>query len=264
MRLPAPLRRLIAASLLALLPVAGAQARAAEPVLVFAAASLKNALDAATQAWRAETGGVALGNYASSSALARQIEQGAPADIFISADLAWMNDLADEDLIDPATRWNLLGNSLVLIAPAPDAAPIDIVPGVDLLGALDGGRLALGEVRAVPAGRYARSALQHLGIWPSVEDHLAEADSVRGALAFVARGEALLGIVYATDAQADPAVMVVGTFPHDSHPPIVYPVARVMGSDNPDARAFLEFLRSARASAIFEAQGFTVFSTLPG
>ena len=201
----------------------------AEDLLVFAAASLKNALDAVAAGWAEESGNTATISYAASSALAKQIEEGAPADVFFSADLAWMDYLEERDLIDPATRTSLLGNRIVLVG-GPDAAPIDIAPGFDLAGALGGGKLAMANVDSVPAGKYGKAALESLGVWESVAGDVAQADNVRAALSLVALGEAPLGIVYATDANAEDNVTVVGTFPDDTHPPIVYPVARTASS----------------------------------
>jgi len=228
-------------------------------VLVFAAASLKNALDAAAAAYRAATGGEVTVSYAATPALARQIEQGAPAAMLVSADLAWMDYLQERDLIDPATRGNLLGNRLVLVASKDSAVGrVAIGPGLDLAGLLGDGRLAVAEVEAVPAGRYAKAALEKLGVWRAVSGRLAQAENARAALALVSRGEAPLGIVYRTDAVADPDVHVVGTFPADSHPPIVYPVALTVDAPEP-AMAFLAFLRAAPAArAAFARAGFVV------
>ncbi|MFP5077076.1 molybdate ABC transporter substrate-binding protein [Rhizobium sp. YIM 134829] len=231
-------------------------AQAGEPVTVFAAASLKNALDAINAAFQAETGQAATASYAASPALAKQIEAGAPADLFISADLAWMDTMESKGFVRSETRTNLLGNRLVLIGAA-KAQPIPIAPGFDLKGALKGGKLAMGAVDSVPAGKYGKAALQSLGVWPSVEADVAGAENVRAALLLVSRGEAPLGIVYQTDAAADPGVSIVGTFPDDSHPPILYPAAILKASTNPGAEAYLAFLRSAKAKALFEAQGFT-------
>ncbi len=227
-------------------------------VVVFAAASLKNALDAATRGWEKDRGVKATISYASSSALAKQIEQGAPAALFISADLDWMDYLAGKGLIEAASRSNLLGNSLVLIVPKGAAAPVEIGKGFDLAKLLGGGRLAVGEVSSVPAGKYAKAALESLGIWPSVADRLAQAENVRAALALVSRREAAAGIVYKTDAAADTEVSVIGTFPEGSHPEIVYPIALVKGASSANAAALLDHLKSDKAKAAFEAQGFTV------
>ena len=230
-----------------------------EPVQVFAAASLKNALDEVGAAWTKKHAAKSMAaSYAASSALAKQIEQAAPADLFISADLDWMDYLAERKLIKEGSRKTLLGNDLVLVAAKGSGITIELKQGADLAGALAGEKLAVGDMKAVPAGKYAKAALEKLGLWASVEASLAEAENVRAALALVARGEAKLGIVYATDAKAEPQVEVAGTFPGDSHPPIVYPVAVIPTSTNPDAQAFLEFLSSPEAEAIFAAQGFKV------
>lgn len=221
-----------------------APAQAAEKVTVFAAASLKNALDAINGEWLKQTGKEAIVSYAASSALAKQIEQGAPADVFISADLAWMDYLADKKLIKADTRSNLLGNRIVLVSGKSDAPAVEIEPGLDLAGLLGDGRLAMGAVDSVPAGKYGKAALEKLGLWPNVAGKVAGAESVRAALLLVSRGEAPYGIVYRTDAAADANVKVVGTFPEDSHPPIIYPVAITADSRNADAAAYLEFVRS--------------------
>ncbi|MBW9114215.1 molybdate ABC transporter substrate-binding protein [Rhizobium cauense] len=250
--------KVIAAAVSAVfLGVAATPAAAAEKVTVFAAASLKNALDAANAAW-AKEGKEAVASYAASSALAKQIEGGAPADIFMSADLDWMEYLAKKDLIKADTRSNLLGNKIVLVAAKDHAKPVDIKKGFDLAALLGDGKLAMGEVKSVPAGKYGKAALESLGVWSSVESKVAGAESVRAALALVSRGEAPYGIVYQTDASADPGVAVVGTFPAESHPPIIYPVAILSESKNPEAAAYLEFLKSERAAHFFAEQGFTV------
>ena len=230
----------------------------AEPVLVFAAASLKNALDAIKKQWEADSGNRANVSLAASSTLAKQIEQAAPADIFISADLAWMEYLAARGLIRPGSLTNLLSNRIVLIAPKGQASPIDVTKGLDLATRVGAGRLAMANVQAVPAGRYGKAALQKLGAWDAVAGKVAQADNVRAALLLVSRGEAPLGIVYQTDAAADPNVAIVGTFPEDSHPPIVYPIALVASSRNPNAAVFLDYIKSARAKPLFEVQGFSV------
>ncbi len=231
-------------------------ASAAAKLTVFAAASLKNALDEVSAAWTSRTGKETANSYAASSALARQIEAGAPADIFISADLDWMNYLSGENLVDDPSVVKLLGNALVLGAPSGSAAAIGIAPGFDIVGLLGDGRLALCDVKAVPAGKYAKAALETLGVWQGVEGRIAQADNVRAALKLVATGEAPAGIVYRTDAMAEPNVKVLGTFPADTHPEIVYPAARVAASINPDAAEFLAFLASAEALAIFRKHGF--------
>jgi len=249
-----------AAALAVLLMAVGTVPAPAEPSgapLVFAAASLKNALDDAADKYRETTGNAAILNYAGSATLAKQIEQAAPADIFFSASLDWMDYLDDRGLIDRDSRTTLLGNALVLIAPKGSDAAIAIAPDMaftELLGS--DGRLAMANVEAVPAGIYGKATLESLGAWASVADRIVQADNVRAALAFVARGEAPLGVVYATDARAEPAVKVLDTFPADSHPPIRYAVALTAASENPDAATFLEFLKSDAARPAFEAQGF--------
>ncbi len=227
------------------------------PVLVFAAASLKTALDAIAAHWRKETGGRATISYAASSTLAKQIDNGAPADLFISADQDWMDYLQERKQVDPETRIDLLGNSLVLIAPADSPARVTIAPGFPLAALIGDGHLAMADPGAVPAGRYAKAALTALGVWPAIAGRIAAAENVRAALLLVARGEAPLGIVYRTDAAAEPAVRVVGIFPPDSHPPIVYPMALTRAA-SPGAPAFASYLRGAAARALFEAQGFRV------
>jgi molybdate transport system substrate-binding protein len=228
---------------------------------VFAAASLKNALDAVAADWQKKTGGQALISYAATSALAKQVEQGADADVFISADLAWMDYLAERNLIDPKTRFNLLANQLVLIAPKDSEITTTIAPGFPLAKLLGDGRLAIAGVDAVPAGKYGKAALQSLGVWDDVKDKLAQAENVRAALRLVSRAEAPLGIVYASDAKADPNVKVVGVFPADSHPPIVYPAAKLAASRSPAAGGILDYLRSSAAAPRFEEDGFAVLDS---
>jgi molybdate transport system substrate-binding protein len=242
---------------LAVLPMA-LPAAAQEKVTVFAAASLKNALDAANAVWQAETSNETTVSYAASSALAKQIEAGAPADLFISADLAWMDYVAEKKLIKDDTRSNLLGNRIVLVAPKDGATPVEIKEGFDLSALVGDGKLAMGAVDSVPAGKYGKAALEKLGAWSAVESKVAGAESVRAALALVSRGEAPYGIVYETDAAADPEVAIVGTFPEDSHPPIIYPVAVLSESTSAAAGAYLEFLKSDKAAAFFTQQGFTI------
>src|SRR5262249_52138825 len=200
---------------------AGASPAAAQgkDVVVFAAASLKNALDEVAAQWQRETGKKAVISYAASNTLIKQIEQGAPADMFISADLDWMDYGQQKDLIKPDTRSNLLGNRLVLVAPKDVTVAVNIQPGFDLAAALKRGRLAMGNVDAVPAGKYGKAALEKLGAWDGVKDRIAQSESVRAALVLVSRGEAPLGIVYQTDAASDPGVKIVGTFPENTHPP---------------------------------------------
>lgn len=229
----------------------------ADPV-VFAAASLKEALDAAAQTWAEQSGARPSISYAASSALARQIDRGAPADVLISADESWVAWLQQRGRLRENTVVPLLGNRLVLIATASDPVPaLRLVPGVSIAAALGvDGRLAVGEVGSVPAGRYARAALVSLGAWPALAGRLAEAENVRVALTLVARGEAPLGIVYATDARAEPKVRIVDSFPEDSHPPIVYPAALVAESKSTRAQGFVDFLRSPAGLAVFAAYGF--------
>lgn len=233
-------------------------AMAEDKVTVFAAASLKNALDAINAEWQKESGKETTVSYAASSALAKQVEQGAPADVFISADLAWMDYLAQKKLIKDDTRSNLLGNRIVLVSSAEDAKPVEIKQGFDLAALIGDGRLAMGAVDSVPAGKYGKAALEKLGVWSSVEQKVAGAESVRAALLLVSRGEAPYGIVYQTDAAADPGVKVVGTFPEDSHPPIIYPIAITTDSKSADATAYVDFIKSDKAAPLFEKQGFTI------
>lgn len=235
-------------------------AQAQEKVTVFAAASLKNALDSINAAWKAEGGKEATISYAASSALAKQIESGAPADVFVSADLDWMNYLKEKKLIKADTEVQLLANRIVLVAPADASVTVDIAPKFDLAGLLKGGKLAMGNVDSVPAGKYGKDALEHLGVWQSVSGSIAQAENVRAALALVATGEAPLGIVYETDAVAEKKVKVVGVFPEDSHDPIIYPAAETADAKSADADAFLDYLKTPAAKKLFEAQGFTVLS----
>lgn len=249
---------LAVAAALAVLPAATRAQSGAPALLVFAAASLKTALDEINTAFG--QGGVKV-SYAASSALARQIEAAAPADVFISADLDWMDYLAQKKLVKAGTHTVLLGNRIVLIAPADSKATVAIAPGFDLAGLLGrDGRLAMGDVNSVPAGKYGKAALEKLNVWPSVANRVAQADNVRAAMALVARGEAPAGIVYATDAAADKSVKLLGAFPADSHPPILYPAAQLADSRHAQAAAYLAFLRSAPAKAVFEKNGFTVLA----
>jgi molybdate transport system substrate-binding protein len=241
-------------------PLQALPARADEPVVVFAAASLKSALDAAAAAFQAGGGAELKISYGGSLALARQIVAGAPADLFASADEASMDEASKGEAIKPESRIDLLGNQLVVVAPkqaSSDALPLTPEAFDKAIGA---GRLATGEVNTVPVGKYAREALRNLGLWSAVEPHLAMTDNVRAALAFVARGEAPLGIVYATDATADPTVKVVATFPEASHAPILYPFALTAASHNDGAAKFLAYLKSPAGRAIFERQGFRVLN----
>lgn len=230
----------------------------AEGVLVFAAASLRTALDAVAAEWMAETGESVTISYAGSNQLAQQIIAGAPADIFLSAAETWMDAVEEDGLVVEGTRTELLGNALVLVAHDPSAAPVTIGPDLDLAGMLGEERLAMALVEAVPAGQYGKAALENLGLWPSVEGLVAQADNVRAALALVSTGEAPYGIVYATDAAADETVTILGTFPDESHPPIRYPAALLTEAQDAADHAFFEALRSDWARALFEAQGFRV------
>ena len=250
-----PRRILHAALCAAAICAAGApRAWAAPEVLVFAAASLKTALDEVAREWRAKTGtGPAL-SYAATSTLARQILRGAPADIFVSANRDWMDALERDGLIRRETRRDLLGNRLVLIGHGAGLPPMRIGA---LPARLDGGRLAMALVEAVPAGIYGRQALTALGIWDRVAPRVVQADNVRAALAFVARGEAPFGIVYATDAAASGGVSVLAAFPASSHRPIVYPAALTAGRANRKAESFYAHLFSSAARPLFERQGFT-------
>ena len=251
-------RRALLAALCWLACLAAAPTMAAAPrppVTVFAAASLKNALDDVAKVYVDATGVKVRVSYAASSAIARQIEQGAPADLFISADSDWMDYLAQRKLVVAASRRELLTNHLALIAPVDSKAAVRIGHGMPLAGALGAGRLAMAGAD-VPAGRYAQASLVALGVWDGVKDRLARAENVRAALAFVARGETPLGIVYDTDAKVEPKVRIVGLFPDSSHPRIVYPAALVAASRNPEGPAFLAFLRGPRAAAVFTRYGF--------
>jgi molybdate transport system substrate-binding protein len=238
---------------------AAAQQQDRPPLLILAAASLKNALDEIGARYATEAGVRVAASYAASGVLTRQMENGAPADLFISADREWMDYAQEQKLIRPETRGDLLGNALVLVGPK-GVAPVAIRPGFDLAGLLGpGGRLAMGEPRSVPAGRYAEQALTALGVWDTVKGKAAFAENVRAALALVSRGEAPYGIVYRSDAAAEPGVAVAGTFPEDSHPPVVYPAAVAASTGRAaDAVAFLAWLRLPAARASFEKQGFIV------
>ena len=255
--MPRPTLPLLAALALAAVAASGVRA---EQVTVFAAASMKTAMDEITARYAEETGNTARVSFAGSSALARQIQAGAPADVFISANPGWMDALESDGLIDDATRTDLLGNSLVLIAHDAKANPVEITPDLPLAEMLGEGHLAMALVEAVPAGIYGKAALGSLGLWDAVAPKVAQADNVRAALALVATGEAPLGIVYATDARAEPGATVLGTFPEGSHAPITYPAARIRDGDSAVADAFLAFLQGPVARAAFERQGFTVLT----
>ena len=252
-------RRIVFAAAVAFLayPIATASAQE-KTVTVFAAASLKNTLDDANAAFTRQTGVKVVTSYAATPALVKQIEAGAPADVFFSADLRWMDYVAERKLIRPDTRVNLLANTLVLIAPkTSNLTNVSIGRGFDIAKLAGDGRIAVAGVQAVPAGRYAKAALESLGAWTAAEPKLAQGQNVRAALAFVARGETPIGIVYSTDAKAEPNVKVIGTFPEGSHPAIVYPVAATATTTNSDAERYLQFLRLRAAKAIFERHGFT-------
>lgn len=262
-------RRLVLVSLACASLLAPAYAQDARPaataapqtqgktLTVFAAASMKNALDEVNAAYAAKTGTKVTASYAASSALAKQLEQGAPADAFISADLDWMDYSAGKKTINAASRVNLLGNKIVLIAPKDSKlGTVTIGQGFDLAKLAGDGKIATGDVKAVPVGKYAKAALEKLGAWQAAEPKFAMAESVRAALALVSRGEANLGIVYETDAKVDSGVKIIGAFPAESHPPIIYPIAAT-ATAKPEAANYLAFLRSDAAKAVFEKYGFT-------
>ena len=226
-------------------------------ITIFVAASMTNMANELSAIYTRNTGVKVTPSYAASSALAKQIEAGAPADVFISADTPWMNYVQERKLIKNGTRFDLAGNRLVLIAPKDSKLDrVTIGPGFDLAKLAGDGRIATGDVKAVPAGRYAKAALEKLGSWAAAENKLAQAENVRAALALVARGEAPLGIVYETDAKVEPGVKIIGHFPADSHPPITYPVA-LTATAKPEADAYLKLLRSATAQVVLEKYGFT-------
>lgn len=254
------MRRPILSLALALALATPAAAVAAEEVVVFAAASLKTALDQIATDFQAATGNTVVISYAGSNTLAQQIIQGAPADIFVSANEKWMDEVAKANLIAEGTRADLLGNTLVLIAHGKAAAPVEIGPGFDLAALLGDEKLAMAMVDSVPAGQYGKAALETLGIWAAVEPNVAQSDNVRAALALVSTGEAPYGIVYATDAVADDNVTVVGTFPADSHPAIIYPGAVLTTAADDADRAFYQALSSDASDAIFAAQGFAILN----
>lgn len=254
-----PLRKLLLAVTLAMaLVAAGHQASAVEPkILVFAAASTTNALEEVSRVFSAQSHIAVLHSFASSSTLARQIVHGAPADVYLSANIMWMDYLEKRGLLEPGSRRSLLTNRLVLIAPtASRMQSVTIDREVDLAALLNGGRLAMGDPAHVPAGIYAKQALTSLGLWRKLARRVAAAPSVRSALVLVERGEAPLGVVYATDAAISDRVKTVGVFPSETHQPIVYPAAIIAGQGSRAARAYLRFLGSPRAVEIFTAHGF--------
>jgi molybdate transport system substrate-binding protein len=240
--------------------LAVAPATASDKITVFAAASLKNALDDANAAWESQAGSTVVTSYAASSALATQIEAGAPADIFISADLDWMNYLQDKALIDATHAQELLGNKLVLVTSNLDAETIEISAKTDFSALLGNERLALAAVESVPAGKYAKAAFENFEQWELLKDKIASAENVRAALVLVSRGEAPYGVVYESDAKVDHSVKVIGTFPAGSHPAVIYPIGVIKGSENKAAQAYYDFLTSPAAASFFEKQGFTVLS----
>lgn len=249
-------RRIILAAALALTCAAPA---GADEVVVFAASSLKTALDQVAADWQAQTGNTVTISYAGSNTLAKQIIEGAPADIFISAAENWMDAVEAEGLIVPGTRADILGNTLVLVAHG-QAAPVTIDSALDLPALLAGGKLAMGMVDSVPAGQYGKAALEHLGLWDKVQADVAQSENVRAALALVAAGEAPLGIVYASDAMSEPGVTVIGTFPAASHKPITYPAALTTTAADPADADFLKALSQDAADAKFAAQGFAILN----
>jgi molybdate transport system substrate-binding protein len=251
------IRRLAGALTLAAVLFATGPVRAND-VLVFAAASLKTALDEVVSEWEARSGHTVVVSYAGSAQLARQIEQGAPADLFISASTDWMDYLQSAAMIRPETRIDLLGNRLVLIVNGAAGDPAELDPRADLAGLLGNSRLAMAMVDSVPAGVYGKAALTQLGLWDSVSGMIAQTDNVRAALALVASGEAAYGVVYATDAKAEPRVGVAAIFPRTSHPPIIYPAAIVAESRSPEAEEFFDLLSRPTAGAVFGKHGFLV------
>lgn len=230
----------------------------ADEVVVFAAASLKNALDAVAAEFQQETGHTVTISYAGSNILAKQIIQGAPADIFISAAVNWMDEVQKAEEV--VARADLLGNSLVLIAPSDTAKPVEIAKDFDLLALLGGEKLSMALVDSVPAGQYGKAALMSLGLWDKVQASVAQSDNVRAALTLVSRGEAPYGIVYGTDAASDKKVSVVGTFPADSHPAIIYPAALLKSAQDAADKAFYDNLSSDQADKIFRNNGFAILN----
>ncbi len=235
-------------------------AAAADKLIVFAAASLKGSLDDVAKLYEAKSGNTVAISYAASGPLAKQIEAAAPADIFISADTKWMDYVIDKGAVKKDEAVNLLGNRLVLVAAKDSTVSLKIAKGFDLAKALGDSRLAMGDVKSVPAGTYGKQSLEYYGVWASVEKKAAFADNVRGALKLVTSGEAPLGIVYETDAKADKGVKVVDTFGEESHKPIVYPAAPIAASKNPATREFFDFLRGADAAEVFKKAGFTLIA----
>ena len=237
--------------------------RAGQPVMILAAAALKATLNAVVKAAEAALHVQIVTVYGPSPTLVKQLESGSPGDIFFSADQDWMNYAIAHKVVDPSTRVDLLSSKLVLVAPAAHAQQVTIAPGFPLAGLLGGGRLAMCDPMMMPAGRYGRAALQKLGVWDGVKDRVAIAEDVLAALVLVSRQEAALGIVFDTDAQLDRSVVAIGTFPPDSYPPIVYPVAAVAGSRNPNTTLVLDFVTSPAGRSIFKAQGYGTPGSLP-
>ena len=250
--------RRVGQTVAALVLASAAATASAQDVTVFAAASLTNALEEIAKIYREKGGGGVKFSFASSSTLAKQIESGAPADIFVSADEQWMDYLAERKLIEAPTRSSRLGNVLVLITPAGDKRMVDIKPGFDLAGMIGHGKLATGDPAHVPVGRYAQQALTKLGVWDAVGPKIARTDNVRAALLLVERGEAPFGIVYATDAAASGKVHIAGAFPADSYPPVSYPFAILAKRDRPEVRKFFDFLTGPEAQAVYRRAGFSV------
>jgi molybdate transport system substrate-binding protein len=247
---------LLCSMAVACITVGSAPAACAADVMVFAAASLKEAMDEQARHFEAGTGNKVTISYGASNALAKQIEAGAPADLFLSADLDWMDYLDQRRLLAPGTRFNLLRNTLALIAPASSKSTLKIGPNFGLAAALGQEKLAMANPDSVPAGKYGKAALEKLGAWSGVEKQVARAENVRAALVLVSRGEAPFGIVYSTDALADKGVRVVDTFPQDSYPPIAYPVAVIATSKSAAAKPLLDYLRSPAARPVWEKYGF--------
>lgn len=251
-------KRIVAAVAALVLGLSAATVRA-EEVVVFAAASLTNALNEVGAAFAAQTGHTMKPSYAASSALAKQVEQGAPAHVFASADLKWMDYMAEKKLVDPDTRFNLLGNTLVLVAPTDSpTSKVEIAPKTDIAALVGTGHVATGNPDSVPVGLYFKQAMQRSGQWEAVRPKIASTDSVRAALAFVERGEVPYGVVYATDSAVSKKVKVVGVFPDTMHDPIVYPFALVAGKESPAAKALLDYIRSPAAKGVFVKHGFKV------
>lgn len=253
-----PWFRKLSRAIIAAAALAAASPAFAEDVVVFAAASMKTGLDDFAAQWQKQTGHTVTVSYAGSNQLAKQIIEGAPADIFISAAVNWMDEVQKAGLLAGGARRDILGNTLVLIAAGKDAKPVEIGAGFDLKSLLGDGKLAMALVDSVPAGQYGKAALTKLGVWDAVSPSVAQADNVRAALKLVATGEAPYGIVYATDASAEDNVTVVGTFPADSYPPIVYPAALLSGAKDAADKAFFEALSGAEADAAFAKQGFAI------